>query len=138
MLPALIRERIRSIMATLTDKRHSRRWTLAALAGGIAALLPWQSVGAAVADNPAADARGNLRPRPTPRSVGALQPGVRRTLRGKWEYALYDLQTIQATRYNGFFDQLGNDGWELVGMAPFTPIGSKDGAHVLVTFKRPK
>lgn len=125
-------------MTPSTDEQHSRRWTLAALVGGIAALLPWQPVGAAVADYPAASARRNPQPRPTPRSGGASQPGVRRTLRGKWEYALYDLQTIQATRYNGFFDQLGNDGWELVGMAPFTPLGSKDGVHVLATFKRPK
>lgn len=124
-------------MTPSTDKRHSRRWTLITLAGGLAALLPWRSVGAAVPDYPATVAQGNP-PRPTPRSLGAVQPTVRRARRGKWEYTLYDLQTIQATRYNGFFDELGNDGWELVSMAPFTPIGSKDGAHVLVTFKRPK
>jgi hypothetical protein len=125
-------------MTALTDERHSRRRTLAALAGGLAALLPWRAVGGAVPDNPAADTRRNLPLRPIPRSRGAAQPAVRRALRGKWEYALYDLQTVQATRYNAFFDELGNDDWELVSMAPFTPIGSKDGAHVLVTFKRPK
>jgi len=110
-------------------ERRSRRWTLGVLAAGLATLLPHdvapERAVAATSATSATDA--GSRPRPTSR-----------TQRGRWEYALYDLQTVQATRYNSFFNQLGNDGWELVGMSAYTPIGSRDGEHVLATFKRPK
>jgi len=111
-------------MSTLSSEHPNRRWTLAALAGGLAALLPHD-----VASERALAAAPGSRPRPQPAS---------RSQRGRWEYALYDLQTYQATRYNSFFNQLGNDGWELVGMSSFAPVAGKDGEHVLVTFKRPK
>ncbi len=109
-------------MSALSSERPSRRWTLAALAGGLAALLPHY-----VAPERAFAAVPKSGPRPQPTS---------RSQRGRWEYALYDLQTYRATRYNTFFNQLGNDGWELVGMSSFTPVAAKDGEHVLVTFKR--
>ncbi len=107
-------------MVSSSNGRPSRRWTLAALAGGIAALLPGPGVPERAL---VADAASH----PRPASRGA---------RGRWEYALYDLQTVQATRYNAFFNQLGNMGWELVGTSSFTPVASKDGEHILVTFKR--
>ncbi len=114
---------------TSTTERRSRRWTLGALAASVAALVPPSMAPerAVAATSATSETDAGSRPRPT----SHIQ-------RGKWEYALYDLQTVQATRYNSFFNQLGNDGWELVGMSAYTPIGSRDGAHVLVTFKRPK
>jgi len=114
---------------TSTTERRSRRWTLGALAASVAALVPPSMAPerAVAATSTTSETDAGSRPRPT----SHIQ-------RGKWEYALYDLQTVQATRYNAFFNQLGNDGWELVGMSAYTPIGSRDGAHVLVTFKRPK
>jgi len=114
---------------TSTTERRSRRWTLGALAASVAALVPPSMAPerAVAATSTTSETDVGSRPRPTSH-----------TQRGKWEYALYDLQTVQATRYNAFFNQLGNDGWELVGMSAYTPIGSRDGAHVLVTFKRPK
>lgn len=117
---------------TSTTERRSRRWTLGALAASVAALVPpsmapERAVAATSTMSETSETDAGSRPRPT----SHIQ-------RGTWEYALYDLQTVQATRYNSFFNQLGNDGWELVGMSAYTPIGSRDGAHVLVTFKRPK
>lgn len=111
-------------MTTSTTERPSRRWTLGALTATLAALLP-----PSVAPDQVSAAGAESKPQPQPAS---------RSQRGRWEYALYDLQTYQATRYNTFFNQLGNDGWELVGISPFTPVASKDGEHVLVTFKRAK
>ncbi len=75
-------------------------------------------------------------PRPTATTPTATMPPATRIQRGHWEYAVYQLQTYKAARYQSFFTQLGAQGWELVGQSAYASPGSQATDTLLVTFKR--
>ncbi len=77
-------------------------------------------------------------PRPTATTPTATMPPATGAQRGHWEYAVYQLQTYKAARYQSFFTQLGAKGWELVGQSAYASPGSPATDTLLVTFKRPR
>ncbi len=77
-------------------------------------------------------------PRPIATTPTATMPPATGAQRGHWEYAVYQLQTYKAARYQSFFTQLGAKGWELVGQSVYASPGSPATDTLLVTFKRPR
>jgi len=111
-----------------------RSRVLALLAGSLAALLDLGTQQTNAAPRPT----HTPPPRPTATTPTATMPPATRIQRGHWEYAVYQLQTYKAARYQSFFTQLGAQGWELVGQSAYASPGSPAADVLLVTFKRPR